>query len=67
MYEDSENVNAARVNTVVFNLLQINVGLFFWTPSISFESLQSGEKIYNLFSERVNFAILRGRFGILQN
>ena len=32
-YEDSENVNADRVNTVVFNLHQIKRGAFFFgTP-----------------------------------
>ena len=30
-YEDSENVKADRVNTVVFNLIKSNVGHFFGT------------------------------------
>ena len=33
MYEDSENVKADRINTVVFNLHQIKRQAFFGTPS----------------------------------
>ena len=59
-YEDSENIKADRVNTVVFNLQQIKRrALFFGTPGIKLGSIF---ETYNTFFNILrNFAIMETR------